>query len=139
MKKFITIILVSIIPFITIAQSNKNKKRKGDKKEILTNYDNNFMIIRGMSVIQEGGIDEAMSAMTDRGPDGLLNEKMLINFDFGSNMTRENKMLMEKSLGVRTMTDAVNLLYINGWEFINSDIVNSNNIMYHYYYMKRRK
>ena len=115
MKKFITIILVSIIPFITIAQSNKNKKRKGDKKEILTNYDNNFMIIRGMSVIQEGGIDEAMSAMTDRGPDGLLNEKMLINFDFGSNMTRENKMLMEKSLGVRTMTDAVNLLYINGW------------------------
>jgi hypothetical protein len=139
MKKLITIILIFVIPFITIAQSNKNKKRKGDKKELLTKYDNNFMIIRGMSVIQEGGIDEAMTAMTDRGPDGLLNEKMLINFDFGSNMTRENKELMEKSLGVRTMTDAVNLLYINGWEFMNSDIVNSNNIMYHYYYMKRRK
>tara|TARA_B100000902_G_scaffold65478_1_gene72006 strand:- start:615 stop:1034 length:420 start_codon:yes stop_codon:yes gene_type:complete len=139
MKKLITIILIFVIPFITIAQSNKNKKRKGDKKELLTKYDNNFMIIRGMSVIQEGGIDEAMSAMTDRGPDGLLNEKMLINFDFGSNMTRENKELMEKSLGVLTMTDAVNLLYINGWEFMNSDIVNSNNIMYHYYYMKRRK
>ena len=138
MKKLITIILIFVIPFITIAQSNKNKKRKGDKKELLTKYDNNFMIIRGMSVIQEGGIDEAMTAMTDRGPDGLLNEKMLINFDFGSNMTRENKELMEKSLGVRTMTDAVNLLYINGWEFMNSDIVNSNNIMYHYYYMKRR-
>tara|TARA_B100001142_G_scaffold305775_1_gene335057 strand:+ start:3815 stop:4234 length:420 start_codon:yes stop_codon:yes gene_type:complete len=139
MKKLITIILIFVIPFITIAQSNKNKKRKGDKKELLTKYDNNFMIIRGMSVIQEGGIDEAMTAMTDRGPDGLLNEKMLINFDFGSNMTRENKELMEKSLGLRTMTDAVNLLYINGWEFMNSDIVNSNNIMYHYYYMKRRK
>ncbi len=139
MKKLITIILIFVIPFITIAQSNKNKKRKGDKKELLTKHDNNFMIIRGMSVIQEGGIDEAMTAMTDRGTDGLLNEKMLINFDFGSNMTRENKELMEKSLGVRTMTDAVNLLYINGWEFMNSDIVNSNNIMYHYYYMKRRK
>ena len=123
MKKLITIILIFVIPFITIAQSNKNKKRKGDKKELLTKYDNNFMIIRGMSVIQEGGIDEAMSAMTDRGPDGLLNEKMLINFDFGSNMTRENKELMEKSLGVLTMTDAVNLLYINGWEFMNSDIL----------------
>ena len=78
MKKLITIILIFVIPFITIAQSNKNKKRKGDKKELLTKYDNNFMIIRGMSVIQEGGIDEAMTAMTDRGPDGLLNEKMLM-------------------------------------------------------------
>jgi len=139
MKKLLTIILIFVIPFITIAQTNKSKKRKGDKKEMLKNYDNDFMIIRGMSVIQEGGIDEAMSAMTDRGPDGLLNEKMLINFDFGSNMTRENKELMEKSLNVRTMADAVNLLYVNGWEFINSDIVNSNNILYHYYYMKRRK
>lgn len=142
MKKLITVILVALVPFVTMAQK-RSKKEKNTKSEIKISAVN-FMVIRGMSVSEGGGIskEEIMAEMSDSEEGALMRQKirekgLRISFDFGTQVTSEMKDLRMKARTLHSMTDAVNVLAKYGWQFSNSDILSDENVTYYYYYMTR--
>ncbi len=142
MKKLIAIMLVAMVPFFTLAQ--KKSKRDKDKEVELK-----FMTIHGISFAGGHGMtgDEMEMVMTDMGDPGseeayllqkkITGGKLRISFDFGSVLNNSTKKLMSSAMSLHTMTDAVNFLAKEGWEFSGSNIVKDKNITYYYYYMKK--
>ena len=142
MKKLITVILVALIPFITMAQK-RSKKEKNTKSEVKISVVN-FMVIRGMAITEEGGLskEEMMAEMSDSEEGAVMRQKirekgLRISFDFGTQESSEMKELRMKARTLHSMTDAVNILAKYGWEFSSSDILSDENVTYFYYYMKR--
>ena len=142
MKKLIIIMLVAMVPFFTMAQ--KRSKRDKDKTVELK-----FMTIHGISFAEAHAINgaELEMAITDMGDPGseeayllqkkITGGKLRISFDFGSVLNNSTKKLMSSAMSLHTMTDAVNFLAKEGWEFSGSNIVKDKNITYYYYYMKK--
>ena len=143
MKKLITIMLVAMIPFITMAQK-KSKKDKKAKQEVKTPTVN-FMVIKGVSFSEGYGDEQKLTDMMTQDMMGQesMHEKIIrISFDFGSQPNnKENKevyRLMERSRGLHSMTDAVNMLSQEGWEFVSANIVQQGRVTTYYYYMQRK-
>lgn len=85
-----------------------------------------------------------MKAEISDGEEGVLmrqkiKEKGLkISFDFGTQVPKEMKKLIVEARTLHSMTDAVNVLTKQGWEFSGSDIQTDENVTYYYYYMQRK-
>ena len=135
MKKLIIIMLVAMVPFITMAQK-KSKKNKNAKQEVKISTVN-FMVIRGVSFSEGDGADIMTQDIMDQNQRSM-HEKIRISFDFGSKPNKGVHKLMEKSRGLYSMTDAVNMLSQEGWEFVSANIVQQGRVTTYYYYMQRK-
>ena len=143
MKKLITIMLVAIIPFVTMAQKRSKKDKDSSNK-----YE--FMIIKGVEVYYDQIDGKERQAIGDR-PSGdvvsqehinsLLkgNSKLMISFDAGDNTSEEVVKLHNSSQRMRTMAAAVNMAASYGWKFVNATVVDKDIALIHYYYMQRTK
>ena len=134
MKKLIVIMLVAMIPFITMAQKRSKKDKKAKQEVKIPTV--SFMVIRGVS-FSEGDATDMMQDMTDQNHE-LVREKIRISFDFGSKPNKGVHKLMEKSRKLYSMTDAVNMLSQEGWEFVSANIVQQGRVTTYYYYMQRK-
>ena len=138
MKRLIVIMLVAIVPFITMAQKRSKKDKKAKQEVKIPTV--NFMVITGMAITP----DMDMKAEISDGEEGVLmrqkiKEKGLkISFDFGTQVPKEMKKLIVEARTLHSMTDAVNVLTKQGWEFSGSDIQTDENVTYYYYYMQRK-
>jgi len=144
MKKLITIMLVAIVPFVTMAQKRSKKDKDSSNK-----YE--FMIIKGVEINDQMTDYDGKEAIQDR-PSGdvisqeqmnsLLkgqNSKLMISFDAGNNKNNDIVKLRNNSPKMRTMAVAVNMAASYGWEFVNATIVDKDIALIHYYYMERTK
>jgi len=143
MKKLITIMLVAMIPFITMAQRGKKNN------DSTNNYE--FMIIKGVEIQdQMAGYDgretdrrrESGDVISHENMHNLLNgksSKLIISFDAGNNKDDDIVKLRNNSQSMRTMATAVNMAASYGWEFVNATIVDKDIALLHYYYMQRKK
>ena len=144
MKKLITIMLVAIVPFVTMAQKRSKKDKDSSNK-----YE--FMIIKGVEINDQMTDIDGKEAMQDR-PSGdvisqetmysLLkgkNSKLMISFDSGNNTSEDIVKLINNSPKMRTMASAVNMAASYGWEFVNATIVDKDIALIHYYYMQRKR
>ncbi len=126
------------IPFITMAQKRSKKDKKAKQEVKIPTV--NFMVITGMAITP----DMDMKAEISDGEEGVLmrqkiKEKGLkISFDFGTQVPKEMKKLIVEARTLHSMTDAVNVLTKQGWEFSGSDIQTDENVTYYYYYMQRK-
>ena len=136
MKKLITVILVALVPFVTMAQK-RSKKDKAAKSEIKS-PELRFMVIKGVSVSDQSNTDALLEEFHFE-HDGVNTslEKVKIWFDFGSNINKEAAKLIEQSVKIRSLADAVNLLGNYGWEFVSANIERNDQFTTYYYYMKR--
>jgi hypothetical protein len=125
MKRITLIMLVAMIPFLTIAQK-RSKKNKVENTE--KSYE--FMVIIGYEM-SSGNVTDAAD-MQD-----VSTSKVKIMFDFGGLRTPEVEKLSSQQY--RSMAHAVNIAAKSGWEFVNANFVNLEEINRHYYYMKRKK
>ena len=135
MKKLIVIMLVAIVPFITMAQKRSKKDKKAKQEVKIPTV--NFMVIRGVSFSEGDGADIMTQDIMDQNQRSM-HEKILISFDFGSKPNKGVHKLMEKSRGLYSMTDAVNMLSQEGWEFVSANIVQQGRVTTYYYYMQRK-
>lgn len=144
MNKIIMIMMVILIPFVTMSQKRANKGKTSQKTEVSTKLKSNFMIIKGVEMIIEDSRrveklseeEESVELSIKRHLKPMT--KLMVTFDFGSTINKENQSLMADSRNLRSMPDAVNKAVEYGWEFINSTIVIDGKATIHYYYMKRR-
>jgi|TARA_B110000263_G_scaffold115806_1_gene100949 hypothetical protein len=138
MKKLIVIMLVAMVPFITMAQKRGKKDKKAKQEVKIPTV--NFMVITGMAITPDN--KDFQDEISD-GEEGVLmrqkiKEKGLkISFDFGTQVPKEMKKLIAEARSLHSMTDAVNILTKQGWEFSGSDIQADENVTYYYYYMQR--
>ena len=135
MKKLIVIMLVAMIPFITMAQKRSKKDKKAKQEVKIPTV--NFMVIRGVSFSEGDGADIMTQDIMDQNQSSM-HEKIRISFDFGSKPNKGVHKLMEKSRGLYSMTDAVNMLSQEGWEFVSANIVQQGRVTTYYYYMQRK-
>ena len=135
MKKLIVIMLVAIVPFITMAQKRSKKDKKAKQEVKIPTV--NFMVIRGVSFSEGDGADIMTQDIMDQNQSSM-HEKIRISFDFGSKPNKGVHKLMEKSRGLYSMTDAVNMLSQEGWEFVSANIVQQGRVTTYYYYMQRK-
>jgi len=136
MKKLITIMLVSLVPFITMAQK-RSKKDKTAKSEIKSS-ELRFMVIKGVTISESSNTDALLEEFhMDHNDVNTSLEKARIWFDFGSNINKEAAKLLEESRKMRSLTDAVNFLGNYGWEFVSSNIEREGKFTTYYYYMKK--
>jgi hypothetical protein len=136
MKKLITIILVALVPFISMAQK-RSKKDKTAKSEIKSS-ELRFMVIKAVSVSDPSNTDALLEEFhLDHNDVNTSIDKVRIWFDFGSNINKEAAKLLEESRKMRSLTDAVNLLGNYGWEFVSANIERDGQFTTYYYYMKK--
>ena len=135
MKKLIVIMLVAMIPFITMAQKRSKKDKKAKQEVKIPTV--NFMVIRGVSFSEGDGADIMTQDIMDQNQRSM-HEKIRISFDFGSKPNKGVHKLMEKSRKLYSMTDAVNMLSQEGWEFVSANIVQQGRVTTYYYYMQRK-
>tara|TARA_A100000164_G_scaffold171313_1_gene152183 strand:- start:133 stop:549 length:417 start_codon:yes stop_codon:yes gene_type:complete len=137
MKKLITIILVALVPFISMAQK-RSKKDKTAKSEIKSSVWR-FMVIKGFSITDQSNTDVLLEEFHfDHNDVNTSLDKVRIWFDFGTNINNEAAALLEKSIEMRSLTDAVNLLGNYGWEFVSANIERDGQFTTYYYYMKKK-
>ena len=135
MKKLIVIMLVAMIPFITMAQKRSKKDKKAKQEVKIPTV--SFMVIRGVSFSEGDGADIMTQDIMDQNQKSM-HEKIRISFDFGSKPNKGVHKLMEKSRKLYSMTDAVNMLSQEGWEFVSANIVQQGRVTTYYYYMQRK-
>ena len=135
MKKLIVIMLVAIVPFITMAQKRSKKDKKAKQEVKIPTV--SFMVIRGVSFSEGDGADIMTQDIMDQNQRSM-HEKIRISFDFGSKPNKGVHKLMEKSRRLYSMTDAVNMLSQEGWEFVSANIVQQGRVTTYYYYMQRK-
>ena len=127
--------LVAMVPFITMAQKRSKKDKKAKQEVKIPTV--NFMVIRGVSFSEGDGADIMTQDVMDQNQE-LMHEKIRISFDFGSKPNKGVHKLMEKSRKLYSMTDAVNMLSQEGWEFVSANIVQQGRVTTYYYYMQRK-
>ena len=147
MKRIIILTLIFSIPFMSLAQKrSKKKKSNDDNVELKSSYE--FMIIKGAEVeIIDESMDKtekkiiANDVSLERKMKRLLSPrtKLIVSFDAGDMRNPEVGELMRKSNEFRTMGAAVKAASAYGWEFINANILQTEDGIIHYFYMKRRK
>ena len=139
MKKIILLMLITIVPFATIAQ----KRSKKDSEKV-NNIKSDFMIIKGIEIdmSSEGKSEEDAEHSSDVALDRVMKRhlnpisKMSFTFDMGG-YNAEVEELTEASKKFRSMSQAVNKAAEYGWQFISSEVLIDGPITIHYFYMKR--
>ena len=139
MKKIILLMLITIVPFATIAQ----KRSKKDSEKI-NNIKSDFMIIKGIEIdmSSEGKSEEDAEHSSDVALDRVMKRhlnpisKMSFTFDMGG-YNAEVEELTEASKKFRSMSQAVNKAAEYGWQFISSELLVDGIVTVHYFYMKR--
>jgi hypothetical protein len=133
--------LVSMVPFMTMAQKKSKKGKKNTVEEVdNSNTTYEFMVISGFEMVKDaprrGGVEIPAEVQIKK----LMKagSQVMINFDFGTR-SQANSELMKNARSYKTMASAVNALANNGWEFVNANVVNLGTTKAHYYYMKRSK
>ena len=143
MKKLITIMLVAIVPFVTMAQKRSKKDKDSSNK-----YE--FMIIKGVEINDQMTDIDGKEAIQDRPSGDVISQeqmnsllkgksKVMISFDSGNNTSEDIVKLRNNSPKMRTMAVAVNMAASYGWEFVNATVVDKDIALIHYYYMERTK
>ena len=120
--------LVALVPFVTLAQKRSKKDQASELK---------FMTIHGVSIPEMTG-DEMEMVITDMTEPNseeahmlykkVTGGKLRITFDFGSVQNGSTRKLMESAMSLHSMTDAVNFLMKDGWQFSGGDIRRDGNI-----------
>jgi hypothetical protein len=155
MKKFILLMLVAMIPFLTMAQkrSKKNKNTKVETTDASSDTKATFMILKGVEIdmfeMDQVGMDQ--KEIEDRKRSDITLEGMIkrhsnpsssfhFSYDIGGESSKESEYLTKSSRGFRSMAQAVHHAQKSGWNFVNSTIVVVDEmITIHYYYMRRNK
>ena len=138
MKKYVLMLLVAMVPFLTIAQK---RTKKADKQAI------EYMVIKGIEFqedFEEISKEEFNSESVNFRKIEIMKslkqkDNVLIKFDFGNESNKETILMMRSAQKYSTMTAAANAAARNGWEFVSANVVNGNKGIIHYYYMKRNK
>ena len=65
--------------------------------------------------------------------------RLVVAFEAADMRGSEVRNLMSKSNEFRTMSAAVKEASLYGWEFINANVVSTQDGVIHYYYMRRNK
>ena len=138
MKKYVLMLLVAMVPFLTIAQK---RTKKSDKQAI------EYMVIKGIEFqedFEEISKEEINSESVNFRKIEIMKslkqkDYVLIKFDFGNESNKETILMMRSAQKYSTMTAAANAAARNGWEFVSANVVNGNKGIIHYYYMKRNK
>ena len=140
MKKIVLIMLVTMVPFLTMAQK-KAKKNVKTEKIVESSSTYNFMVITGyeMTIKAEDTGDIKASKPVELKSREMMKTKMMINFDFGGIKSPENINLMKDARRYMTMAAAVNAAAEGGWEFVSANVLSASGNITHYYYMKRKK
>ena len=139
MKKIILLMLITIVPFATMAQ----KRSKKDSEKV-NNTKSGFMIIKGVEIDMsaEGRFEEDAENAADVSLDRVMKKylnpisKMSFTFDMGG-YNAEVEELIEASKKFRSMSQAVNKAAEYGWQFISSEVLVDGIVTVHYFYMKR--
>ena len=141
MNKKIIFTLIMLIPFFVFSQKRSKKSSKNSETVI---YD--MMTIKGVEVPFIEFIPE--EEKTDLSNDQLIEFQMKsmlqpgkfkISLDFGNMQTKESTDLMRAASRYNSMMVAVNALNAKGWEFVSSDIIANQEVIIHYYYMRKKK
>ena len=134
--------LVSMLPFLTMAQK-RSKKGKNVKTEkiVESNSSYDFMIITGYEVSKENANydDKAVNTQIRIKEMMKSNSRLMIVFDFGRTKTKTISNLIKDAESFRSMATAVNAAAKEGWSFVSSDVVSEGKSKIHYYYMTREK
>ena len=138
MKKYVLMLLVAMVPFLTIAQK---RTKKSDKQAI------EYMVIKGIEFqedFEEISKEEINSESVNFRKIEIMKslkqkDYVLIKFDFGNESNKETILMMRSAQKYSTRTAAANAAARNGWEFVSANVVNGNKGIIHYYYMKRNK
>ena len=142
MKNIVLIMLVSMLPFLTMAQK-RSKKGKNVKTEkiVESNSSYDFMIITGYEVSKENANydDKAVNTQIRIKEMMKSNSRLMIVFDFGRTKTKTISNLIKDAESFRSMATAVNAAAKEGWSFVSSDVVSEGKSKIHYYYMTRKK
>ena len=142
MKKIVLIMLVTMVPFLTMAQKRSKKEDKESVEQVKkSNASVEYMMIKGIEIPM---INESTHPSEDiremaLGSISSENVKLIIAFDYGNLRNSEAKEMETNSRRFRTMMSAVNTASEKGWEFINSNVISEDKMKIHYYYMKRKK
>lgn len=139
MKNIILLMLITIVPFASMAQ----KRSKKDSEKI-NNIKSDFMIIKGIEIdmSSEGKSEEDAEHSSDVAIDRVMKRhlnpisKMSFTFDMGG-YNAEVEELTEASKKFRSMSQAVNKAAEYGWQFISSEVLVDGIVTVHYFYMKR--
>ncbi len=144
MKNIILIVLVTMVPFLTMAQkrSKKGKKVKTEKiVELNSSYD--FMVITGyekfFKVEARGSVNGTASSNSVEKDMMKSNSKMIFSFDFGRIKNNGISSLRENARSYKTIATAINAAAKEGWDFVSSNVVLSGKDRIHYFYMRKNK
>jgi len=137
MKKIVLMMLVTMVPFLTMAQK---RSKKGDKKTV------ECMMIKGVELKLESDLNnflqEEFNQINIDEKIRILSESKsvyYITFDFGNENNKEISEMKRSAQKYNSMSAAANAAAENGWEFISANVVNGTVGTTHYYYMKRNK
>ena len=145
MKKLVILMLVTMVPFLTMAQkrTKKDKEIKTETTDRSSSVTSNFMVIKGVEVdMTQEGMDQEEKDSEDVSLDRLIKKsikpvsRFYISYDVGP-LSKESQKLTDASQDFRSMAQAVNASAEYGWEFMNATVVIDGSVKIHYYYMKR--
>ena len=124
MKKITLMLLVALVPFLSMAQ-------KASKVE--------YMMIKGIEVQMNNESENSAGDVREMALGSISSEnvKLIVAFDYGDLRNAEVKEMT--GARYRTMMSAVSAAAEKGWEFINSNVISTDKMTIHYYYMKRNK
>ena len=120
--------MVSLIPFVTMSQKRSTKGKTTEKSENSTKLKSNFMIIKGVEmIIEDSRRVEKLSEEEESEELSIKRHlkpmtKLMVTFDLGSNISKDNQSLMAESRNLRNI-DAVNKSFRIWLGIINSTIV----------------
>ena len=145
MRNLILLLLLSSIPFLTMAQKRSKKKSDKDSKNIVSGYE--FMVIKGAEIDMSD--NDRVDAEEKMANDISLERKMkrlikppmrlVVAFETADMRGDEVRKLLAKSNEFRTMSAAVKEASLYGWEFVDANVVSTSDGIIHYYYMRRNK
>ena len=150
MKNILLLILVATIPFMSVAQKKTNKKSNARLGEFVKKSPSEYeyMIIQGVqSTSSDNEQMMGQEELADRADapakarmKGMIKSKYrhFIRIDTGK-MSPEQKELNKIAASCFDMTDALFQASKMGWEFVNASHVSNEDLITHYFYMKRKR
>ena len=136
--------MVTVLPFTVTSQKRSVKGKNNQSSESVSKQESTFMIIKGVELMLEDSKKVEKISEEEESAEYNMKRllkpltKLMVTFDFGSVISKENQSLQSHSRNFRTMADAANKATEYGWEFINSTVVVDGKATLHFYYMKKK-
>ncbi len=145
MKKLITMMLVAMVPFFTMAQKRSKRDKGKEQTTATTKASVEYMVIKGVEIpLDTEGVGREVTERSEDVREMEMkkrlkpNVKLVIYFDYGNTNQKEAGEMMRNATRYRSMVSAMNAAAAKGWEFVSANITTDNNITTHYYYLKRK-